>query len=578
MTTNTTLIPPYGGGMIDLMIGPQEYDRMFVYAAGLRGVRLGRRQVCDLEMLTVGGFSPLNGFMSKADLESVLDTMRLADGTLFPVPVTLSIDDVEGMNIGDDVALRDVRNEILAVMSLEDVFEWDREKFAACLLGTTDTRHPLAAEMQSWGRFCIAGDIRVIKLPEYHDFQELRLTPLAARERLAMLGRANVVAFQTRNPMHRAHEIMTQRAIEMTGGTLLLHPAVGMTKDGDIDYFTRVRTYKAATELCYPQNRVLLSLVPLAMRMAGPREAVWHAIIRRNYGASHFIVGRDHASPGNDGRGLPFYPPYAAQELAQDFSDEIGVKILSFNELAYDPESGDYVEFGVRESGKKVIALSGTQMREEYLEKGRNLPEWYARKEITDILSDAHPPPHRRGVCIWFTGLSGSGKSTTAEIVASLLLEEGRRSTLLDGDVVRTHLSQGLGFSRSDRNTNVARIGFVASEIVRHGGIAICAAISPYRESRNQVRLMFGNGHFVEVFVSTPFDVCEHRDTKGMYAKARRGEITNFTGIDDEYETPQAAELTIETRDSTARENAVTIIEYLRSQGFLLTPSQKKID
>ncbi|MEK7856643.1 MAG: adenylyl-sulfate kinase, partial [Acidobacteriota bacterium] len=343
-----------------------------------------------------------------------------------------------------------------------------------------------------------------------------------------------------------------------------------MTKEGDIDYFTRVRTYKAVAELAYPKDRVLLALLPLAMRMAGPREAVWHAIIRRNYGANHLIVGRDHASPGVDSQGKPFYGPTEAQELAVSLSDEIGMKILAFQEFAYLPDEDRYEEADKVAAGSRTFSLSGTQIREDYLGQGKELPKWFTRPEVSAILSSSYPPRHRQGVCIWFTGLSGSGKSTTAEILVSLLLEEGRQATVLDGDVVRTHLSKGLGFSREDRDINVTRIGFVASEIVRHGGIAICAAVSPYRQSRNQVRQMFPEGGFIEVFVDTPLAVCETRDAKGMYAKARRGEIKGFTGIDDAYEEPESAEIVLDTVNRPAADNAAAIADHLWSLGLLL--------
>ncbi|MGB7068629.1 MAG: bifunctional sulfate adenylyltransferase/adenylylsulfate kinase [Pyrinomonadaceae bacterium] len=565
------LISPYKGDLVDLVTAPESGADLFSYAAGLHSIQLTQRETCDLELLSIGGFSPLDGFLSEKDLNSVLDEMTLADGTVFPIPITLHVDDLTNLKIGCDITLRDQKNEPLAVMTIREIYEWDRQRFARALFGTTDPRHPLVTELQGWGRFNLSGELRVLKLPEYHDFQELRLTPSETRCQLEALGRENVVAFQTRNPFHQAHEAMTKRAIEMTDGTLLLHPVVGMTKEGDIDYFTRVRTYKAITGQAYANDRALLALLPLAMRMAGPREAVWHAIIRRNYGANHLIVGRDHASPGTDANGKPFYEPSAAQNLAQEMSAEIGVKIIPFQEFGYLPDERRYVEVDKFPSGRKIFPLSGTRVREGLNSNGKPLPKWLMRTEAANILSESYPPRHRQGVCLWFTGLSGAGKSTTAEIVATLLLEEGRRSTLLDGDVVRTHLSKGLGFSKEDRDINVNRIGFVASEIVRHGGIAICAAISPYRRSRNQVRQMFKVGHYIEIFVDTPLEVCELRDAKGMYAKARRSEIKDFTGIDDVYEVPEFAEITLDTIGRTARENARFIIEYLRSIGFVAT-------
>ncbi len=564
-----SLITPFCGDLIDLLVGEDERAELFALASTLPSIQLSQRETCDLELLATGGFSPLSTFMGKADLEHLIDEMRLADGTVFPVPVTLSVNHLDGVEVGRSVALRDSRNDLLALLDVEEIFEWDRERLVRNVFGTSDLRHPLVAEANRWGRFSLSGRLRVLNLPLYHDFNDLRLTPAQTRARLEALGRPNVVAFQTRNPIHYAHETMTQRAVEMTDATLLLHPVVGMTKEGDIDYFTRVRTYKAVAELAFEPGRVLLSLLPLAMRMAGPREAVWHAIIRRNYGASHMIVGRDHASPGLDSKGKPFYGPRDAQELASKFSDEIGVKILAFEEFSYLPDEGRYEEAGKIASGTTTYSISGTQIRDDYLGKGKLLPVWFTRPEVSSVLAGSHPPRHRQGVCIWFTGLSGSGKSTTAEVLVALLLEHGRQATVLDGDVVRTHLSKGLGFSREDRNTNVTRIGFVASEIVRHGGIAICAAVSPYRESRNEVRQMFRQGNFIEVFVDTPLDVCEQRDSKGMYAKARRGEITDFTGISDVYEVPETPEIRLDSSETSAAENARLILAHLVGLGFI---------
>jgi sulfate adenylyltransferase len=424
--------------------------------------------------------------------------------------------------------------------------------------------------MVKWGNVCVSGELKVVNLPKYHDFVDLRHTPAQVRACLEAMGNSKVVAFQTRNPMHRAHEELTKRAAEEIGGTLLLHPVVGMTRPGDVDHYTRVRVYRTLVENYYNPNSTLLSLLPLAMRMAGPREVLWHAIIRRNHGATHLIVGRDHAGPGNDSRGKPFYGPYEAQTMMEQYGDEIGVKPVDFKEMVYLVDDDRYEEQGKVPEGAKVLNLSGTQVREEYLSKGKALPDWFTRPETAEILGQMYPARHKQGFCIWFTGLSGSGKSTTAEIVTSLLLERGRQITVLDGDVVRTHLSKGLGFSRDDRDTNILRIGFVAGEIARHGGAVICAAISPYRTTRNEARKMVGEDRFVEVFVDTPIEVCEQRDVKGLYARARRGQITGFTGVDDPYEAPIDPEITLTTVDFTPEENARKIIAFLEERGFLL--------
>ncbi|MBN2303242.1 MAG: bifunctional sulfate adenylyltransferase/adenylylsulfate kinase [Anaerolineae bacterium] len=567
--SESRLIPPYGGELVNLLAPPDEIESLKAYASRLPSVQLTQRQMCDLELLAVGGFSPLDQFMGQADFQRVLDEMRLTSGHLFPIPVTLSIQPAPEIRIGQEIALRNQKNNLLAIMKIEDMYEWDHNEVAQKVFGTTDTSHPIVAEMHSWGPVNISGELQVLQLPPYADFRELRLTPVQTRARLEEFGYENIVAFQTRNPLHRVHEELTKRATEEVDGVLLLHPVVGLTKPGDVDHFIRVRTYKALTSNYYDSNRVLLSLLPLAMRMGGPREALWHALIRRNYGANHLIVGRDHAGPGNDAKGVPFYGPYDAQTLVEQHSEELGVKVIPFRLVSYLPEEDRYEEVSKIPEGTRTLSLSGTQVREDYLGNGRPLPEWFTRPEVAEILADSYPPRHRQGVCIWFTGLSGSGKSTTAEILTVLLLEHGRQVTVLDGDVVRTHLSKGLGFSKEDRDTNIRRIGFVAAEIVQHGGMVICAAISPYRATRNDVRNMVGSEHFIEVFVDTPLEVCESRDTKGMYAKARRGEIKGFTGIDDPYEPPVNPEILLGTVDSTPESNAHAIVNYLIEQGFV---------
>lgn len=565
----SNLIAPYGGRLVNLRVPASERAALKEYASHLPSLQISERAVCDLELLSVGAFSPLDGFMGRADYQEVLDEMRLTSGHLFPMPITLPVDDDLDVAVGDGIALRNAKNELLAVMHIEEIYSWDLEETAEKVFGTTDVRHPLVAEMHRWGRRNIAGSLRVYQLPPHYDFSELRLTPAETRGHLEATGYENVVAFQTRNPMHRVHEELTKRAMEEVGGALLLHPVVGMTKPGDVDHYTRVRTYRALAQKYYEPKRVVLSLLPLAMRMGGPRETLWHMLIRRNYGANHFVVGRDHAGPGKDSQGRPFYGPYEAQRLAQEHSEALGVEVVPFRMLAYLPNEDRYEEGDKISEDIRTMSISGTQVREQYLAKGRTLPAWFTRPEVAEILREAYPARSQQGFCLWFTGLSGSGKSTTAEIVTALLQERGRQVTVLDGDVVRTHLSKGLGFSKEDRDTNIRRIGFVASEIVRHGGVAVCAAVSPYRVTRQEVRDMVGDDRFFEIFVDTPLAVCEQRDTKGLYAKARRGEIKNFTGIDDPYEAPQDPEFRLDTVQYSAEENARRVIEGVVQRGFV---------
>jgi sulfate adenylyltransferase len=567
--SNHNLISPYGGKLVNLMVSGEQRQELLERSKRLPAVQISARSLCDLELLATGAFSPLDRFMRKVDYERVLTEMRLIDGTLFPIPVTLPVDEGALPTWGEQITLNDARNNTIAIMQIEEVYHYDPQREARLVLGTTDPRHPLISEMVRWGKVYVSGALKVIDLPKYYDFIELRRTPAQVRGSLEKMGNANVVAFQTRNPMHRIHEELTKRAAEEVNGSLLIHPVVGMTKPGDVDHYTRVRVYRALVDNYYDPKKTLLSLLPLAMRMAGPREALWHAIIRRNYGANYFIIGRDHAGPGNDSQGRPFYGPYEAQAMLAQYGDEVGVKPIEFKALVYMADEDRYEENNKVPEGANTYEISGTQVREDYLAKGVSLPEWFTRKETSEILQQMYPPRHKQGFCIWFTGLSGSGKSTTAEVLTSLLLERGKQITVLDGDVVRTHLSKGLGFSREDRDTNILRIGFVAGEIARHGGAVICAAISPYRSTRNESRKMVGEERFIEVYVDTPIDVCEQRDVKGLYARARRGQITGFTGVDDPYEAPVNPEITLYTTETSPEENARKIIAYLEERGFL---------
>ena len=559
------LIAPYGGSLVNLAVedGGELSDR----AKGMRSVRLSERALFDFELLATGGFSPLDRFMGEADFQSSLQDMRLADGTLFPMPITLPTDDPPSLDT--DAALRDGRGNLLGVIRVEEIYEWDRRETASLMLRTADERHPLAAEMPRWGKYNVSGPIRALSVPAHPDFADIRMTPRQTRAALSRMGATDVVAFQTRNPLHRAHEELTKRAMRRLNAALLLHPVVGLTRPGDIDHYTRVRTYKALLRHHYAPSAALLALLPLAMRMAGPREALWHAIIRRNFGANSIIIGRDHASPGLDSSGKPYYDPFEAQDIVDRFADETGVRAAKFGEMVYAPSLDRYIEASEVPDGAETLSISGTQAREDYLNAGRRLPSWFTRPEVADILADAYPPKWRQGACVWFTGLSGAGKTTAVDALAAALMERGRRVTVLDGDAVRTNLSKGLGFSREDRDANVMRIAFVAGEVARHGGMALCAAISPYRAARDAARRSLPDGKFIEVFADAPLHVCESRDAKGLYAKARAGDIKGFTGIDDPYEAPLSPEIALDTANNSVADNTRLLVEYLEAQGYL---------
>lgn len=555
-------LTPYKNTLIDLRVSDDDYDSLNAYAKDLPAIRLSERAIHDFELLAIGALSPLTQFMGKADYESVSETMRLSDGTLFPMPITLAVNADSPISLDTDIALRTKRNYLLAVMRVEEIYAPDIATHAKQVFGSLE--HPMVAELYRRGSLHIAGQVQVLRLPPRYDFPELRVSPAELRERLSVTGRENVLAFQSRNPMNRAQEAMLRRASRELDASLLLQPLVGMSSPYDLDYYTRVRSYTTLLENYLPKDNTLLSLLPLSLRLAGGREALLQAIIARNYGATHLPVGRDHASPGND-----FYPPYAGHNLLKQYQDEIGIQVLSDREWVYLPDDDRYEDSRKLEESQQRIQLSSVAMKRGYLDKGKKVPEWFVRPEVADILAEAYPPKHQRGVCIWFTGLSGAGKSTTASIVAAMLRAHGRQVTLLDGDIVRQNLSRGLGFSKADRDTNVRRIGFVASEIVRHGGVAICAAISPYQTTRADVRHMVGDG-FVEVFVDTPLAVCEARDSKGLYAKARRGQIKGFTGVDDPYEVPDDPDVHLKTTTITVENNAQYVLDYLIEQGFIL--------
>ena len=567
---------PHGGTLVDLQVDAARRDELKESSRDWLSWDLTPRQLCDIELLMNGGFSPLQGFLGQKDFETVCSDMRLADGTLWPLPITLDVTDelAEKLTPGTPLVLRDAEGLAVAVLHVEDQWTLDRENKAEAVYGTLDRQHPGVAHLfERTNNVAIGGRLEGVELPPHYDFVRLRLTPEQVRRRFAKLGWQRVVAFQTRNPLHRAHFELTLRAAREHEASLLIHPVVGMTKPGDVDHYTRVRCYQAVMER-YPRNTAMLSLLPLAMRMGGPRETLLHAIIRKNYGCSHFIVGRDHAGPGTDSKGEAFYGPYEAQELMQKHEKELGIEMVPFRMVVYVEDKDTYMPIDEVPAGNRTLSLSGTDLRER-LADGRELPGWFTFPEVATQLRRTHKPRHQQGFTVFFTGLSGSGKSTVANVLMSKLLELGGRPvTLLDGDIVRKNLSSELGFSKEHRDLNIRRIGFVASEITKNGGIALCAPIAPYESVRADVREMIKpGGGFVLVHVSTPLEICEQRDRKGLYAKARAGIIKQFTGISDPYEEPENPEIPLDTSELSPEEAAQQIILYLERQGYVGTPA-----
>ena len=563
---------PHGGTLKDLYLDEAAAEREQALAGELPAWSLTGRQLCDLDLLANGAFSPLEGSMTETEHRAVCEGMRLPDGTLWPIPICLDVseDFAAGVEPGARVALRDPEGVLLATLDVEDVWRPDKAMEARTVYATEDESHAgVSYLMNVAGPVNLGGRIRGVEPRTHYDFKLLRDSPSELRGRFRKLGWRRVVAFQTRNPLHRAHQELTFRAAREVQANLLIQPVVGQTKPGDIDHFTRVRCYEHVLDQ-YPDQTTTLSLLNLAMRMAGPREAIWHAIVRKNYGCTHFIVGRDHAGPGDDANGEPFYGPYDAQALYREHEAELDIAMVPFRQMVYVENRAQYVPADETSADDTVLAISGTEFRRR-LREGLEIPEWFSYPKVVEELRRAYPPRHRQGFTVFFTGLSGSGKSTIANALMVKLMEDGRRPvSLLDGDVVRQHLSSELSFSKAHRDLNVRRIGFVASEITKNGGIAICAPIAPYAATRRAVReAVSARGGFLEVHVATPLEECERRDRKGLYRLARAGQIPEFTGISDPYEVPDAPEETIDTTELSPDLAAHRIVLKLESMGYL---------
>ena len=563
---------PHGGVLKELYLGESAAEDEKLKARDYKSWDLGEAQLCDIELILNGAFSPLEGFVTHQEYQGIIENMRLPSGLLWPIPVTLDVkpEFVEQISEGETIALRDQEGVIIATMEIQDIWTPDKAVEAAAVFGTENVAHPgINYLLNHAHEVYIGGKLRGVEPHTHYDFKLLRDSPSELRGLFRKLGWRKVVAFQTRNPMHRAHQELTFRAARENEANLLIHPVVGMTKPGDVNHFTRVRCYEHILKR-YPEQTTTLSILNLAMRMAGPKEALWHGIIRKNFGCTHFIVGRDHAGPGKTPDDEPFYPPYEAQELFSKYEEELDITMVPFQQMVYVEDKAQYLPVNETTPDMRIRTITGTEFRRRLWE-GLDIPEWYSFPEVVDELRKIYPSRHEQGFTVFFTGLSSAGKSTIANALLVKLLENGnRRVTLLDGDLVRKNLSSELGFSKEHRDLNILRIGFVAAEVTKNGGVAICAPIAPYRATRRMVReTIEAGGGFIEVYVSTPLELCERRDRKGLYAKARAGVIQGVTGIDDPYEEPENPEVVIDTETLSPELAAHRILVKLESMGFI---------
>ncbi len=562
----------HGGKYINMIVDPGRSALLKKISTDLASITLDDRQLCDFELLTTGAYSPLTGFMNRSNYESVLDRNKLQDGTLWPIPICLDVSETAArpLEAGQSVVVRDPEGFLLAVMHVEDIWKPDKEKEATLLYGTTDKSHPGVANLfRNTGEYYVGGALEVLNLPLHFDFKQQRMTPPEVRGLFKKLGWNRIVGFQTVNTIHRPEFEMAIRAMHKSRANLLLLPGVGMTGPGDFDYYTRVRCYRHVVGY-FPPESAVMSLLPISMRMAGPRDALLQCIIGKNYGCTHFIIGHQHADPGRLNGAAPFYDSAATQAFVQTYADELGIGVVPFDELVYLPFEDEFCPKDEVAPGTETISLSSLDIRER-IRTGRKIPRWATFPEVVGELKKAYPPPLRQGFTVFFTGLSGSGKSTIARVLYAKMLEIGKRPvTLLDGDIVRQNLSNELSFSKEHRDINVRRIGFVASEITKNRGVAICAPIAPYAATRAEIRASIDAlGGFIEVHVATPLEVCEKRDRKGMYAKARAGLIKGYTGIDDPYEIPEAPEVRVDTTGISPDAAAQEILIYLGQKRYI---------
>lgn len=566
-------IKAFHGNLVNGIVDHEEALALQQQSYTLPAWTLTPRQLCDVELLLNGGFSPLTGFMGQTDYESVVKNLHLANGALWPMPIILDVTAQfsEKLTIGQSVALYDTEGLLIAILTVTSLWKPDKSLEVESVYGSTDLNHPgVRYIVDQTAEIYLGGTLTGVRLPPRYDFCTLRQTPQQLRDLFTQRGWERIVAFQTRNPMHRAHYALTLRAMRQIEANLLLHPSDGAVAD-NIQHYARVRCYQSLLHH-YPEQTTHLSLLPYAMRMAGPREALLHGIIRQNYGCTHMIVGRDHAGPTFGDNQQSFYPPYAAQELFAQHQHELELQMMPMHEMVYVSERNEYIPVNEVTPDQTVQKISGTELRRRFAED-IPIPEWFSFPDVVAQLKAAFPPKHQQGFSILLTGLPSAGKTTLAHALHWRLMElGGRRVSVLDGDSMRKLLSSELGFSKEDRERHMLRTGYVAREITKHGGIAILALIAPLQKIRRQLRdIVTPFGGFIEVYINTPQAICEQRDRKGLYKKARKGLIENFTGVSSEYEIPELAELIIDTSTEEPTAAVQQIILKLQHLGYLGT-------
>ena len=557
-----------------LLVHFRRVEALRAEALDYKSIDLSSRQLCDLELLLNRGLFPLTGYLCRDDYDSVINKMTLVDGTVWPIPISLDVNEQKAgtFEIGQRVAINDQEGFLLAILTVEDIWKPDKKKEADSVFGTDDPDiHPGVMHLyERVGSHYIGGRLEGVSLPVHYDFQHLRLSPSETVRIFTMNGWRKILGFHTDEYLHCAHREMVIKAAREAGAAIFLQPVADLSHPGNLDYYTQIRCYQAFTDK-FPANMIQLSLTSFASRKAGPKEALWQAIIRKNFGCSHFMVAEDHADPwaGKDGKEL-FYPYGAAQQMVSDYSKETGIAMVPQREMGYHQDLKKYVVLD-KVGEEEVATISSRELRRKLIH-GEDIPTWFSYPEVVDQLQCSFPPRSKQGFTIFMTGFSGSGKSTIAKVLLVKFMEMcDRPVTLLDGDIVRTNLSSELTFSMEHRNLNITRIGFVAGEITKNGGIALCAPIAPYKESRWANRELISRyGGYVEVYVSTPLEVCEQRDRKGLYAKARAGKVKGVTGVTDPYIPPSNPELSIDTSKVTPMEAVQEILLYLEEQGYIV--------